>query len=342
MRLETAADIDRLAAAPGPPCVFLQLPPPPLPKRDCPTAWAAQQQLVAAAERLLRSPAFLRRSGTTLTALSGCPRAAAEHSGGLLAAYPALEELQLEEGLTIGNPGGLRGSSLGRCSPALRRLQVTLPASGCVVSHVADWPSRLQQCTLVAGSGGSGGGGSGGMLVSPCSCFFCNAAAASNAGGFWATCKALQVLTGGTLALHLGQCRQLRSCTSLRVSATGDASAAPSAALAAEAPDAILQRWLAALAPLFAATPLQVLELKAAAASLRSAASDGQPVLLVGSGQQGMLEVADHPGWPPAELATAAMDEVECLEERLGGLAAELRRAAGSSTFLLRVYRCGD
>lgn len=340
VRLDSAADALRLAASPGPPISRLRLPPLRPPERcSLPAAWAELQQLLWAVERLLTSPAFLRRSAATLAALYGCPRAAAERGAGgadLFARLARLQELSLQAGLSIGSPqAALCGCSLARCPPSLRRLEVALPAGGCVVSHVAGWPEGLERCTLTAcgRNAGSFPGGSH-TRIAPCGCGAC-AAAAEAGGGFWPTCREVRVQAAGPLLLHLDACSQLRRCTRLRVASTcaapaGGAAAPPAAAV----PIAVLlQRWLVALAPLFAATQLQRFELHAAVASVAAAADGGGKQLLVGSGP---------PTWPEPQLTAAAVAAEDDMCECVGGLCADVRQAGGcgAASFELRVSRC--
>lgn len=137
IRLDSSSDALRLAAAPGPPCTELQLPPPPpAVQRSDPAEWTKQQRLVNAVEQLLRSPAFFRRSGASLLCILNLPAAVAEHGVLQGGSFPSLHTLSLSPGLCIGSPDSLRGSSLGSCPPpALRHLEVQLAAGG-LLSHV--------------------------------------------------------------------------------------------------------------------------------------------------------------------------------------------------------------
>ena len=137
IRLACPADVVRLAAAPGLPCLELHLPqPPPADHRSDPAEWTQQQQLVTAVTQLLRSPGFRRRSGASLWCIRNLPVAVAECGALAGGSFPSLHSLVLTPGLCIGAPDSLRGSSLGPCPPpALRELEVQLPHGG-LLSHV--------------------------------------------------------------------------------------------------------------------------------------------------------------------------------------------------------------
>ena len=314
------------AARPGPPCTQLELPQPPTGQ----PAWKARQaeaELEAAARQLLGSTAFQRRCGDSLAALLNCPLAAAGDGAGLLHHFPALQHLTAREGCSGGRRAGML--SLPRCPPALHRLTLHLPGGG-ALRH-ASLPTNLQHCEVVASSSSAGGS-------------HCHVAPEEGAGstGFWSTCRSLQLTaaTGGLL-LSLDHCRVLRSCTSLRIrgpparssccSAAAVAGAAGVVAGSAHPAGADLHRWVQALVPLFAATPLQLLEVQGDAASLHTAADGSQPLLLVGNGPS---------CWQPAELTAPALpvdaQQLWCL----GGLAAELRRCGDD--FKLCVRRVDD
>ena len=309
----------QLARHPALPCSRLELPQP----CAAQPPWQAREEealLADTARQLLGSPAFLRRSGSSLAALLNWPLATAEGSSGLLQHYPALQGLAVLHSPTAGcSRAGV--PSLGRPPPSLRRLTLSLPAGG-VLRHVA-LPPRLQHCELVASSDPCKGGSH--CHVAPEGC--------GSGGGFWSTCASLQltVATGGLL-LALERCQALRSCTALRVVVLpmrGGSPGAASGAAVARPAGAGLARWLQALAPLFAATPLQLFVLDAAAASLHTAADSSQPLLLVGSGPS---------CWQPAALTAAAAPAGSVERGCWGGLAAELRHDA--ARFLLRVRRC--
>ena len=370
--LASPADALRLAASPGPPCTELQLPQFPALRGDH-AAWAAQGRLVAAAEQLLGSEAFRRRSGSCLRALFNVPTAVAERLRG--ACFPALQRLALSQGVGIGSPDSLRGSSLGPCPPpALRELAVVLPAGGLLnhvlwcgrlmrgavralagmqmaaaaVSSLADpsspraspasRPPGLERCCITAGAGDRTPTK---LHLKRCACPTCGAAGAGG-GGFWATLRSLRVdaAAPSLLLLDGGLLRLLRRCTQLRLTA-GDGCLSPGEPGAAWAEPAAgpigepdLSPWLAAFAPVFAASmELQSLELQAAAASLHPTHSAG--------GSAWELRAGDGAAaWGLPSLEAAVLAPGSAWQQREVGLAAELRRPAGAGTFQLRVWRC--
>ena len=329
IRLGSDAEVLALAATPGPPCCWLQLPLSRADQHNVPSAWTAQSRLAAAASTLLLSPAFRRRSGAALAALHNLPLAAAGASPSCLEGLLALQALSSAQGRCPGHPDALRGSSLGKPHlPALAELEVTLPA-GAALCHVA-WPERLACCPVVAGS--IKGGAS--LRIQPCDCGTCSTAAAGGCG-FWASLRSLELCSGGSVAVHLTPCAAaLRSCTSLAIVAlegVGGAAHAPAPPSAdhAAAPAVDLRRWLEAVGPLFAGPALQVMEVRAWAMSLL-AGSGGMPMLLAHSGPC---------RWVPHQHTAAGLPRGFSQAERAGSLSGELCRCSGGE-IALRVWRC--
>lgn len=322
MRLDAPADCARLAALPGPACSEVRLPPPPGPElRHQPSAWAAQARLVQAAQQLLGSPSFVSRSAASLTALLQCPLGAVA-PGGSLHRYPALRRLSVHEGLGVGRCS-LRNGSI-EAPRSLQELSVTLPRAASL-GHL-DWPPHLQRCSLRLAGGEHGGSHS--RLV-PCACLACKADTAAGRG-FWATCRSLHIAATGGMLVDLEACRALRACTALQIEHAGGSGRAGGGG--AE-PD--LQRWLEALAPLFAATPLRTLELRAGTASLQlgAAAGGSKPLLLVGDGPS---------SWGSPCLSAAGLPPGYRQRDRVEGLEAEFLFAPSSHSdarFTLRVWR---
>ncbi len=324
LKLESISDMAHLAAQPGPPCAHLELPQP----RSGQPAWEARQaeaELEEAARRLLGSKAFQQRSSSSLTALLNCPLAAAGDCAGLMHRFPALQ--QLAAGGACGSSTRAGPLSLGRCPPSLRRLTLHL-SSGGMLRH-ASLPAHLLHFEVIASSSSAGG-------------THCHVAPEEGAGatGSWSTCRSLQLTAAaGGLLLSLDHCQVLRSCTTLRIrgpavrssSCRGPAAAATAEVEAGSANRAgiNLHRWLHALAPLFAATPLQLFDVQAGSASLHTAPDGSQPLLLVGEGPS---------CWQPAELSAAALPAGSQQLECLGGLTAELRGCGDDFVLCVRRY----
>ena len=305
-------ELERLAASPGPPCTALALPTLPATCASSFQDWQAAQRLAVVAERLLSSAAFRRRSSATLRELTTCPLGPA--ASGALLAFPALHRLTLSTSLTTGNRDALRLSPL-VVPPAVRRLAVSLPCGGAKLGHLP-FPEHLTECTIDS---------AGGTELAPCSCVACAASSS-----FWATCQALHV-TASLVSLDADACHALRSCTRLRLASQACIGSAAASAGPADVPRA-LSRWLAAVAPLFAATPLRTLQLRAA---LADASGGAWPILLAG----GSLPPSGHQA-ARACLAAAALPPgfQERIEER--GMAAELQRPPGSAELELCICRC--
>lgn len=328
----------RLAAA-APPCIAVRLPAaPPLVDHSSLAAWAVQRRCQAGAHRLLLSPAFRARSAGCLNGLHNCPLDAA--LSGALAGFTALHQLGLSQGLCIGQPAALRGSALPGVPASLALLKVAMPAGGTL--DALRWPCCVQLCVFkVPTSSSTGGaGGAGGHLaapakcVQPCSCRGCLPA------GFWSSLGSLHVQAPRVM-LHLDACRALRSCRSLNIAAGPDSlptHAEAAAAVAqvdadARAASLAVQPWLAALAPLFAATDLRRVNIGAGSACLQA-------------GQQGdhaeVLAVAAPGLLPPAgsaRLSAAALPPGSCLSGTHRGLFVTLWRSSSSAHFGLTITR---
>ncbi|KAL4441798.1 hypothetical protein ABPG77_003714 [Micractinium sp. CCAP 211/92] len=203
----------------------------------------------------------------------------AEESGAL-AGYSTLRQLGISQGLSIGQPCALRGSALPSVPPSLTQLDLSLPAGGTL--DALRWPANLQRLTITAPSSNSapGAGVAGGhfaaptIRLQPCSCAGCWPA------GFWTSLGSLHV-EAPRVTVRLDACRALHSCRSMRIVAASDSQAQRGAddegARAAESASLEEFRpWLAALAPIFAATMLRRVEIFAGSASL-DAEWDGSP-----------------------------------------------------------------
>ena len=220
------------------------------------------------------------------------------------------------------------------------------------MSHL-HWPAGLRRCSLVVPSCSEGphpaGARAGVCSVAPCSCAACGAA------GFWGSLRSLHVSAAGCpVELSLPACvAALRSCDSIEIEAAAPgcggavqaAAAAEDELLAAAAgapttplaslrePD--LQPWLAALAPLCAATPLRSFRLRATAAAVH--AGEGTPAALRAAGSLQALGAV----W--ARLAGAALAANHCQVAvwQNGGvrLTAQLAGDVGRGRFCLDVSR---
>lgn len=239
---------------------------------------------------------------------------------GLLYHFPALQQLAVCDGRS-----GAGTLSLGCGPPSLHHLTLQLPGGGAL--RRVSLPSHLRHCEVVASSSGVGGG-------------HCHVAPEEGAGGagFWSTCRSLQLTAAaGGLLLSLDHCHVLRSCTVLRVRAPPargsscgrQAAAASAAVLSAGQVGADLHRWLQALAPVFAATRLQLFEVQVGAASLHTSPDGSQPLLLVGDGPS---------SWQPAELTAAGLPSGSLQQDCLSGLTAQLYGCGNQ--FVLSVRRC--
>ncbi|KAL4434019.1 hypothetical protein ABPG75_000460 [Micractinium tetrahymenae] len=342
VRAETAVELEQLATA-APPCSALCLPAA-LPPRDRsnPAAWDAQRRRQAALHHLLHSAAFWRSSAGCLREVRNCPLGMAQ--SGALAGYPMLHTLTLSQGLCIGHPAPLRGSSLPGVAPSLRRLELELPAGGTL--DALRWPPCLESFVVIGprGSGADATNGQPGLpaiRLQPCSCVKCGPF------GFWNTLGSLHVVAA-RVTVHLDACHALRSCRSLRIVAGGGGGPAPAGTAAAaeqaqaaagaegagEPPEAAdLQPWLAGLAPLFAATALRHVEVAAGAACLDNGVAGAHAVV---------LRAAVASLVPPAagaRLAAAALPAGLRQSEANRVLHAELWRSCGSASFRLCIAK---
>ncbi len=335
VQTDAAEEVEQLAAA-ALPCTALCLPAPPhCADRSSLAAWAAQRRCEAAAHILLLSPAYRGSSASCLGELWNCPLDAAQ--SGALAGYSTLRQLGISQGLSIGQPCALRGSALPGVPPSLTQLDLSLPAGGTL--DALRWPANLQRLTITAPSSNSapGAGVAGGhfaaptIRLQPCSCAGCWPA------GFWTSLGSLHV-EAPRVTVRLDACRALHSCRSMRIVAASDSQAQRGAddAGARAAESASLEEfrpWLAALAPIFAATMLRRVEIFAGSASL-DAEWDGSPPVLLHSAAPGQQLPAGS-----ASLVAAALPPGSCQSAAHGGFRAKLRHPSSSAHFGLCVAR---
>lgn len=338
VQADTAEEVEQLAAA-ALPCTALCLPAPPhCADRSSLAAWAAQRRCEAAAHVLLLSPAFRGSSASCLGELRNCPLDAAQ--SGALAGYSALRQLGLSQGLSIGQTCALRGSALPGVPPSLTQLDLSLPAGGTL--DALRWPANLQRLTITAPSSNSapGAGVAGGhfaaptIRLQPCSCSGCWPA------GFW-TCLGSLHVEAPRVTVRLDACRALHSCRSMRIVAASDSQARRGAddegARAAESASLEEFRpWLAALAPMFAATMLRRVEIFAGSASL-DAEWDGSPPVLLHSAAPGQQLPSGS-----ASLVAAAVPPGSCQSVAHGGFCAKLWHPSSSAHFRLCVARSSE
>ncbi len=202
-------------------------------------------------------------------------------------------------------------------------------------------PSGLESCTITVTQAA---GRPGQLALQPCPCPACQAAAGS--GGctaFWSGVRSLRVqAAGASLEVDSQLLRLLRRCTALRLEAGCPQcdTAEPDAALLNVAPAAgaegqlDLQPWLAGLAPMFAATELQIFELQAACAAL---CPYQQP-----AGGWVLQARAEPAAWEGPRLVAAGLPRNGRWHERSAGLAAQLTRHENAALFQLRVWRCEE
>lgn len=176
------------------------------------------------------------------------------------------------------------------------------------------------------------------LALQPCPCPTCAVAADGTCTAFWGGLRSLRVqAAGATLQVDSRLLRLLRRCTRLSLeagcasrSSEGPGAALPEATAAGPEAGPDLQPWLAALAPVFAATALQAVQLQAACAVLRPPSQPtGSWVLQAGDA----LAAGEGP-----QLRAASLPRGGSWQERSAGLVAQLICSREDDVFQLQVW----